>query len=443
MDLSRDHVLLRNNAANFALDVVDDKLVMDGVSLQSIADEVGTPTYVYNLSYIEKRYAQLVAATSGLDILIAYAVKANGNLAVLRHLAALGAGADIVSGGELARALAANIPGERIVFSGVAKREDEIEAALRADVSSINIESPGELEMIAKIAARLKTVAPVSVRVNPQIDPLTHPYLATGLRESKFGLDAASALAVLEEAAKLPQIRVLGIACHLGSQISETSPYAQAVQRFRDLVAQVRARGIEVTQVDLGGGLGIVYRNGDREPDLSTWAAQLRILASDLGVRLVVEPGRFIVGNSGVLLTKVMGVKSAAPKTFVLVDAAMNDLLRPALYGSHHTFVETRVPAVDAPVVENVEIAGPVCECGDFLAKDRTMPLPSVGATLAALSCGAYGMSMASSYNTRPQPAEVVVEKGKYAVARPRPRIEDLLAPERPGLDWRDGTSQR
>lgn len=410
---------------------------MEGVDLRSLAREVGTPLYVYGSEHLAQRYHSLSSALAGRPTLICYAVKANSNQAILRTLARLGAGADIVSGGELQRALAAGVPANKIVFSGVGKRSSEIDAALAAGIRSINVESHDELEQVAARARALELRAPISLRINPDVDPETHPYLATGLRESKFGIAMPDALAIAERAHGLPELDLMGVACHIGSQIVDAAPFLDSFARLRTLVEALVERGIHLRQLDLGGGLGIAYRGGDPIVDPQRWGQALVAATRDLPCELVLEPGRYLVGNSGILLTEVLVRKRGAERSFVIVDAAMNDLIRPALYDAYHTIVPVELPAADAELVV-ADLVGPVCECGDFLARDRAMPWPRHGELLAVLSAGAYGMAMASTYNTRPLAAEVLVEGDRWAIVRPRRSVAELIADER-YPDWLDG----
>jgi diaminopimelate decarboxylase len=425
-----DHVWVAAETGRFALHYVDGAAHLDDVDLRRIAQEVGTPTYVYGANHIEARYRELAAAVAGVPTSICYAVKANASQAILRLLARLGAGADIVSGGELQRVLAAGIAPAKVVFSGVGKTDDEIDAAIMAGVRSINVESSGELARVDMRARSLGRIAPVCLRVNPDVDPDTHPYLATGLRESKFGIAMGDALALAVKAHESPSLELVGLACHIGSQIAEAKPYLDSLARIRTIMDALRERGIRLRQLDLGGGIGIAYARDDARIDVASWGRAVTEATRDLGLEIVLEPGRWLVGNAGVLLTRVVGVKSGEDRNFVIVDAAMNDLLRPALYGSYHAIVPTRLPAPDTPV-EIADIVGPVCECGDFLAQERALSAVAPGDLLAVLSAGAYGMTMASTYNTRPLAAEVLVAGDAFAITRPRKSVADLIAEER------------
>ncbi len=432
-----DHLLVRDDPQRFGLRIVDGVLHVEDVDLRAIASEVGTPVYVYGTAHIEDRYTSLVSALAGRPTQICYAVKANSNQAVLRTLARLGAGADIVSGGELARALAAGIPASKIVFSGVGKLATEIDAALAAGIRSINVESAEELELIAARSAALGKQAPVSLRINPDVDPDTHPYLATGLREAKFGIAMEQGLELALRAVELDSIELVGLACHIGSQIVDAAPFLDSLARMRGLVDALAERGVKLRSLDLGGGLGIAYESDDPVLEAKRWGKALVDATADLDCELILEPGRYLVGNAGVLLTSVVMRKQGETKKFVVVDAAMNDLIRPALYEAYHAIVPVEFPAAEVPV-EVADVVGPICECGDFLARERELPWPERGTLLAVLGAGAYGEVMASSYNTRPIAPEVMVAKDRWSVVRPRRSVEDMLDDER-YPDWLQG----
>jgi diaminopimelate decarboxylase len=429
-----DHVAVFAAPESFGLRVTRGVLHVEDVPLPAIAEAVGTPTYIYSSAHIEARHDELAQACAGHPTLLCYAVKANSSQAVLRTLARRGAGADIVSGGELARALAAGVPAAKIVFSGVGKLDAEIDAAISAGVRAINVESAEELERVAARARALGRVADVALRVNPDIDPDTHPYLATGLRESKFGVAMAEAGALALHAAASSGLRLIGMACHIGSQIADETPFLAAFDRLRGLIVGLRERGVTLQHLDLGGGLGIAYTRDEPTLDVPAFGAAVTAAARGLGLDLVLEPGRYFVGNAGVLLTRVIGRKRGETRSFAIVDAAMNDLIRPALYGAFHAIVPVDVAAAGRPPVR-ADIVGPVCESGDFLGTDRLLPWPEPGELLAVLGAGAYGMAMASTYNTRALPAEVLVRGGEFAVTRPRRSIEALIADERMP-DW-------
>ena len=394
--------------------------------MEAIARASGTPCYVYPRSALESAWREFSGACARRDVLICYAVKANSNLAILNLLARLGSGFDIVSGGELARVLAAGGSAAKTVFSGVGKTEAEMRAALAAGILCFNVESEQEIERLDRVARDMRCRAPVSLRVNPDVDPRTHPYIATGLKESKFGIDFGDAPRLYRRAAGLPGLRVTGIDCHIGSQLTETGPFVAALEKILDLADALAAEGIAVEHLDLGGGLGIRYR----DEELPTTGEYLQRLFSTLGerrVKVLFEPGRALVGDAGVLLTRVEYVKHGAVKNFAVVDAAMNDMVRPALYEAWHEIVPVR-PRPDAPSV--YDVVGPICESGDFLGHDRELALRA-GDLLAMLSAGAYGMSMSSNYNTRPRAAEVLVDGSATHLARARETAEGLFALER------------
>jgi diaminopimelate decarboxylase len=416
---------------------------VEGVALSRVAAAVGTPCYVYSRSALIETYRAFARALDGMNATICYAVKANGNLAVVRTFGALGAGADVVSLGEMKRAIQAGIPASRIVFSGVGKTADEIGAALAAGILQFNVESADELDLLARLAAAQGTRAAVALRVNPDVDAKTHEKITTGKKGNKFGIDIAQAPAVAERARTLPAIEFEGLACHIGSQLTAVAPFRQAFARLAELTRALRGRGIPVNRLDLGGGIGIAYGNDGREPviPLADYAAAVAETVGNLGCRLVFEPGRALVGNAGLLLTRVIGVKDGEARRFVIVDAAMNDLVRPAMYGAHHLIRPVRQPkpgAVESPV----DVVGPICESSDQFAAQRTLPPVVADDLLVLLSCGAYGFVMASTYNMRPLAAEVMVEGDRFAEIRPRQTYEALLGADRLP-DWmRDGRPQ-
>jgi len=406
-------------------------LSVDGLSLDQVADIYGTPTYVYSRERIEATFRALDAAFGDRAHRICYAIKANSNLAILALLARLGAGFDIVSGGELARVLAAGGAAEKVVFSGVGKRAEEIEQALTAGIGCLNVESIAELDRISAIAARLGKAAPISLRVNPDVDAKTHPYISTGLKDNKFGIPIEEAPEVYRRAHRDPNLRVVGIDCHIGSQLTDVTPFADAAKRVLALLDTLTADGIELAHLDLGGGLGIRYTD-EQPPAAADWVDAIlgvvdrHPVASKLPI--YIEPGRYLVGPAGLLLTRVEYLKPSPHKSFAIVDAAMNDLMRPALYGSVMA-IEPVNAATDA-TAQDWEIVGPVCETGDFLGKDRHLAL-NAGDLLAVLGAGAYGFTMASNYNTRGRPAEVLVDGGKAELIREREPVESLWALER------------
>ena len=423
-------------------DYRDGVLYAEDVPLTRIADEFGTPCYVYSRATLARHFRAYTEALGSHPHLICYAVKANSNLAVLGLLARLGAGFDIVSVGELERVLAAGGDPAKVVFSGVAKQEAEMARALEVGIKCFNVESRPELERLAAVARRLGKVAPVSLRVNPDVDAGTHPYISTGLKDNKFGIPVEEALAVYELAASLTNVKIVGLDCHIGSQLTELSPFLDALDRLLALLARLRERGIEIEHLDLGGGLGVPYRH-ERPPQPFDYAtALLERLANWPGserLTLLFEPGRSIAANAGVLLTRVEFLKPGETKHFAIVDAGMNDLIRPALYQAWQAIlpVDTR-PARDTATFD---VVGPVCETGDFLGKDRELAI-AAGDLLAVRSAGAYGFVMASNYNSRPRPAEVMVAGDEAHLVRRRERLEDLWAGEALLPDDADGEAR-
>jgi diaminopimelate decarboxylase len=404
----------------------DGALYAEDVPLAQIAEAVGTPTYVYSAGELRGRYRALAQAFAGHRVVLCYALKANMNLAVVRTLVAQGAGADVTSGGELFRALRAGASPERIVYSGVGKRDDEIDAALRAGIHLFNVESRAELRRIDARAGVLGVRAPVAFRVNPDVDPKTHPYISTGLRTSKFGIPIEDAREAYAEAKTLANVRVVGVDCHIGSQLTQVSPFVDALARVRALVQDLRAAGHGIETVDVGGGLGVTYSE-ETPPSPGEYAAAVLGAVGDLDCEIILEPGRWITANAGVLLTRVLYEKDNESKRFVIVDAAMNDLIRPALYQSYMR-IEPVLAATGA--ARKVDVVGPVCESGDFLAKDRSLPPVESGGLLAVRSAGAYGFAMSSNYNARPRAAEVLVDGARFAVVRARETFEDLVRGE-------------
>lgn len=399
----------------------------ENVSLNQISEEFGTPCYVYSKSALTKAFKDFSAGFAGTNHLVCFAVKANPSIAILNLFARLGAGFDIVSGGELARVLAAGGDPKKIVFSGVGKTEVEMQAALNAGIFCFNVESVSELSRLNKVASTLGKVAPVSLRVNPNVDAKTHPYISTGLKNNKFGVAYEDALDIYLQAAAMSNIAIQGVDCHIGSQITELSPFLDALDRVLALVDALEERGIHIQHIDAGGGIGICYSD-ETPPDFMAYAAAMRSKLGNRTVKLVFEPGRALVGNAGVLLTKVEYLKQTEAKNFAIVDAAMNDLMRPALYDAYHDIKAVK-PRVDETQALTYEIVGPVCESGDFLGHDRTLALAE-GDLLAIMSAGAYGMSMSSNYNTRPRAAEVMVDGEQFHLIRKRESIADLFALE-------------
>ncbi len=400
----------------------------EGLALDAIAERFGTPTYVYSKRAILAAYAAYADALAQRPALVCYAVKANPNLAILDLLARAGAGFDIVSGGELARVLAVGGDPRKVVFSGVGKTEAELAAALRAGIGCFNLESEAELDHLQRVAAALGRQAPVSVRTNPDVDPKTHPYITTGLRQNKFGVDYADTLALYRRAARMANIEIVGIDCHIGSQITELAPYVDAAERVLDLVDALEREGIGLRQIDFGGGLGIAYRDETPpEPGALVAAVASRVDARGHGSkRLVFEPGRSLVGAAGALLTRVLLLKCGAERNFAIVDAAINDLLRPSLYDA---WMDVQPVCARNATALRVDVVGPVCESGDWLARDRDLALAE-GDLLAVLDAGAYGMSMASNYNTRGRAAEVMVDGERACEVRRRETIAELFAGE-------------
>jgi diaminopimelate decarboxylase len=414
--------------ADAGLERRDGSLVMAGVPLSAIADAVGTPAYVYNGEAIRARYAALDHALGSIPHRICYAVKANGNLAVLRVLRDLGAGADIVSAGELARALAAGFPAERIVFSGVGKSADELRAAVDAGIGHINVESTEELELLGAVAAGGRRTS-VGIRVNPDVTTDTHPYISTSKSGIKFGIPTDQVVAAARFVASHPQLELTSIAMHLGSQLTDTAPFQEGIRRLLGLVDEVRRAGITTLRVlDVGGGLGIRY-GAEAPMDPAAFAAAIMPLVAGTGLTTYVEPGRFLVGSAGVLLASVLYRKLSGGKSFVIVDAGMNDLVRPSHYHAYHEIVELEA---GGGAVSPVDVVGPVCETGDFLALDRPLPALERGDRIAVLGAGAYGFVMASTYTTRRRPPEVIVQGGRFAVARPREEQDELFRGENP-----------
>jgi diaminopimelate decarboxylase len=403
------------------------RLAAESVGLDRIAREVGTPAYVYVQATLERHFRVFDAAFAGHPHLICYAVKANSSRAIMRLFAGMGSGADIVSGGELARALRAGIPANRIVFSGVGKTEREMIDALDAKILSFNVESEPELQLLGEVARQRGTTAPISLRVNPDIDAKTHPYIATGLKESKFGIPMEQARRLAATVASHPQLRLTGVDCHIGSQLTTLEPLTTALDSVLRLVDELDADGHRIEHVDLGGGLGIAYK-GETPPHPNELGAAVVARMKGRRETLILEPGRVIVGNAGILLTRVLYVKHAPARTFVIVDAAMNDLMRPSLYQAHHEIwpVEKRADAKIVPV----DVVGPVCESSDTFAKQRPLQEVKAGDLLAIMSAGAYGFAMSSTYNSRPRACEVLVHGDRFSVVRKRETVEALMEGE-------------
>ncbi|CAA7624537.1 diaminopimelate decarboxylase [Magnetospirillum sp. UT-4] len=411
-------------------DLIDGSLHAEQVALAEIAARIGTPFYCYSTATLVRHYTVFAHALekAGLDATICFACKANPNVAVIRTLAELGAGADVVSEGELRQALAAGVPPGRIVFSGVGKTRGELEFAVAKGIMQINVESEPELELLSSVAAERGIRMPVSLRVNPDVDAGTHAKITTGKKENKFGIEWTRAHEVYRKARTLPGIEVVGVACHIGSQLTEVAPFREAFLRVRDLVAILRADGFDIRRLDVGGGLGVPYED-ETPPHPDEYAAAIRDTLGDLGCRIVLEPGRLLVANAGILVSRVVYVKEGATRTFVIVDAAMNDLMRPALYDAHHAIEPVTAPPPGTEPVP-VDVVGPVCETGDTFARQRLLPPVKAGDLLAFRTAGAYGAAMASTYNTRPLVPEVLVKGDRFAVVRARPTYEEMRALE-------------
>src|SRR6202453_1645740 len=409
----------------------DGVLHAEAVDLTALAEAVGTPFYCYASATIDRHYRVFADAFADVDALVCYAMKANSNQAVIATLAKLGAGADVVSEGELLRARAAGIPPDKIMFSGVGKTARELALAVDEGILCVNVESEGELELLASIAAAKGRTVAISVRVNPDIDPKTHAKIATGKAENKFGIPISRAREVYARAAKLKGVRVAGVDMHIGSQIIELDPFGDAFALIADFVRALRADGHTISHIDLGGGLGIPYRDDNEPPpDPDAYAAIVKRATAGLGCKLIFEPGRLIVGNAGILVTRVLYLKRGEAKTFIIVDAGMNDLVRPTLYDAHHDIRPVREAEVGAPRII-ADVVGPVCESGDFLAIDRSMIEPKPGDLLAIMTAGAYGAVEAGTYNTRALVPEVLVKAHEWALVRPRVSAEELIALDR------------
>jgi diaminopimelate decarboxylase len=406
---------------------VDDEFFCEDVPLRRIAEEVGTPLYVYSRRTLRDHYRRLEEAFSGLAVTICYSVKANSNLAVLATLAAEGAGADIVSGGELFRALKVGIPSDKIVYAGIGKTEEEMAYALRSGILMFNVESTSELSALDRVAGEMGVKARIALRVNPDVDANTHPYIATGLKEAKFGIDIEEALSVYENASSLPNVEVVGVHQHIGSQITSVEPFRESLSIIGELVKRLQSSGVGIRYINIGGGFGIPYRQ-EEVPYPRDYAQALEPVLRESGCAVILEIGRMIVGNAGILATRVLYRKSTGEKGFLVVDAAMNDLIRPSLYGSYHEILPAwKTERGD----EIVDVVGPVCESGDFLARERALPRAEPGELLAVMSAGAYAFAMSSNYNSRRRAAEVMVDGDRFEVVREREDYEDLVRGER------------
>ncbi len=402
----------------------DNSLYAEEVPVKLIAEEVGTPLYIYSYATLTRHFSVFDQALDEIDHLVCYSVKANSNIAVLRTLAKLGSGFDIVSGGELYRVLLAGGDPSRVVFSGVGKTDEEIEFALENNILMFNVESEAELEVINEIAGRLGKKAPISLRVNPDVDPKTHPYISTGLAKNKFGIPWEYALETYEKALSLENIEVVGIDAHIGSQLTEVSPFIEAMEKLLGLIDKIEEKGATIKYFDLGGGLGIRYKD-ENPPHPEEYAAEIKKLLGDRKITMLFEPGRVIVGNAGIFVTKVLYTKKTTKKNFIIVDGAMNDLVRPALYGAYHEIQ----PVIKEERGNNIvaDVVGPICESDDFFAKDREVYPFKRGDLMAIMSAGAYGFSMASNYNSRPRVAEVMVKGNEFAIIRQRETYPELV----------------
>tara|TARA_R110002074_G_scaffold60269_10_gene146280 strand:+ start:481 stop:1746 length:1266 start_codon:yes stop_codon:yes gene_type:complete len=411
-----DHFLYRNG-----------QLHAEDVNLATIADSVGTPFYCYSAATLTRHYTLFREALDPLPNLICYAVKSNSNLAVLKLLGDLGAGMDVVSIGEYLRARAAGVPGARIVFSGVGKTRDEMRAALEGGIRQFNVESDPEMEALSQVAESMGVRAPITLRVNPDVDARTHEKISTGRKEDKFGVPISRAREIYARAARLPGLKVIGVDMHIGSQLTDLAPFESAYLKMADLVRALRQDGHVIERLDLGGGLGIPYTRANDAPPLPMdYGAMVKRVLGDLDCEIEIEPGRLISGNAGVLVTEVIYRKQAEEREFLIVDAAMNDLVRPAMYGAHHDIEPLIEPPAGAPMAP-VDIVGPICESGDTFAKQRALPFVAAGERIAFRSAGAYGAVMSSEYNSRPLVPEVLVSGDHFAVIRPRPSYEQML----------------
>lgn len=405
----------------------NDSLYCEDIPLERIAKEQGTPCYIYSHATLTRHFQAVDQAFASVPHIIAYAMKANSNLAVLRLMASLGSGADIVSGGELFRALKAGIPANKIVFAGVGKSHDEIRYALESDILFFNVESSAELQAINEVAGGIGKPARVALRVNPDIDPQTHPYISTGMKKSKFGIGADRALEEFDQASALPNIQVVGVHAHIGSQLTKISPFVDSLTKVLGLIQTLKSKGVPIQYLNIGGGLGITYSD-EAPPHPKDLADAITPLLQESQCEIIMEPGRVIVGNAGILLTRVLYIKDTGAKKFAIVDAAMNDLIRPSLYEAHHDILPVQqVPHAEEDVFD---VVGPICESGDFLAQNRTMPSVKAGDLLAVMSAGAYAFTMASNYNSRPRVTEILVKAGESYVIRKRERYEDLILGE-------------
>ncbi|MBI4964870.1 MAG: diaminopimelate decarboxylase [Desulfomonile tiedjei] len=411
---------------------IDGELYCENVPVQRICDEVGTPVFVYSRETLERHYRVFEEPFASVDHLICYSMKACSNLAVLRLFGNLGGGVDIVSGGELYRALTAGIDASKIVYSGVGKKASEMDEALAAGILMFNVESEAELDLLDQRAQALGKRAAIALRVNPDVDPQTHPYISTGLKRNKFGIDSERSVELYRKARKMKGVEPVGVDCHIGSQLTELSPFLEAVDLLQDLIETLRSEGFNIRYLDLGGGLGIPY-DEENPPLPAAYGKAIVDRVADLNVTLILEPGRLLVGNAGILGARVLYEKHGPEKSFVIVDAAMNDLIRPSLYKAHHSVWKV-IPGKNKEISEAriiADVVGPICESGDFLAQSREMEPVESGELIAIMSAGAYGFSMSSNYNSRPRAAEVLVDGSRYHIIRSRETYEDLIRGER------------
>lgn len=406
----------------------NETLFCEDVPIPEIAEKIGTPFYLYSRNTLLRHYQRLEQALSDIDHIICYGMKANPTLAVCEALAGVGSGADVVSGGELKRALQVGIPPDKIVFNGNGKTPEEIRAGLDADILMFNVDSESELILLDKIAGEMGRKARAALRVNPDVDPDTHPYLSTGLKQSKFGIDIERAVELYEEARTMRNIEIVGIHKHIGSQIVEVSPFVDSLERIAALSKELSRSGFDIRYIDLGGGIGITY-NDEKPPTLEEYAGAIYPLVKDCARTLIVEPGRVLLGNAGILVARVLHVKRSENKNFIVVDAAMNDLIRPSLYGAYHRIIPITRRAEDAETI-TADIVGGICEPGDFFARDREFPLPETGELIAVMSAGAYASAMSSNYNSRPLIAEVMVDGAEVKTVRRRQTYEEMVALE-------------
>ena len=404
----------------------DQELYCEDTKISEIAREVKTPFYLYSYATLERHFRVFNEAFNGMDHITCFSMKSNSNGAILRLFSQAGGGVDIVSGGELYRALKAGVSPDKIVYSGVGKTAEEIEYALKSDILMFNAESPQEIIRLNEVAGSIGKKARIAIRVNPDVDPQTHPYISTGLKENKFGIDINKSFDEYVNASKMENIEVTGVSCHIGSQLTKVSPFVDALKKVKELIVRLEEAGIKIKNLDLGGGLGVTY-NDEKPPLPEEYAAALKENLGDMGLTLILEPGRVIMANSGILVAKVLYTKANEDKNFTVVDAAMNDLARPSLYGSYHSVKPVKMNSTD---IINMDIVGPICESGDFLAKNRELPSLKQDELIAVMSAGAYGFSMSSSYNSRPRVAEVMVKGDRYYTIRERETYEDLVKGE-------------